>query len=105
MKKKAFRLTTRRSKRARNLSPAPDPVQCTKTPPVAADAPLYKADKEPSQNAAYLEAKIISCGTPDSCGSEALPTPPAKECAELGHSDDSSSDRTICAPSMPVENV
>jgi hypothetical protein len=56
---------------------------------------LYQADKEPSQNAAYLEAKIISCETPDAYDLAELPTPPKKEYKELEHSDDSTSDRTV----------
>jgi len=89
----------------RNIPHTPEPIQNIKLPntlatksmpgDVSPSVQLYQADKEPSQNAAYLEAKIISCGTPDVYDLEELPIPPVKEHQELEHSDNSTSDRTI----------
>jgi len=55
----------------------------------------YQADEEPSQNAAYLEAKVIACATPDPCDSETLHLPLIDEYQDREESDTSSSDRTI----------
>ena len=110
MKKKAFRLTTRRSKKAKHVLSSSAPLKNTQEisdyKTNAAESSVisehasptvqpYQAEKEPSQNEAYLKAKLTPSSSPEPTEPEALEIKTIQDSQDQENSDDSILDSSI----------